>query len=294
MARKNLNLKKVYHGLLRKISRLLRLHPTSSPYISGDTFRNLANHIHDMDSSVDPTLIKNNDIVFVQAPRMQEFFSLINPKIQNPYILITHNGDQNITSDYLPYLTENIKHWFAQNCLVSHPKITPIPIGLENKWYFLHGIPSYYNKLKKTKTAKQYKILYKFSVATNPTERGQALITLEKHPLAETYADWRESWKYLNTLNDLAFVASPAGNGEDCHRTWEAMYLGTIPILKRNPMSEYFHSLGLPIVLISDWSELNRMTQKDLCELYEKVAPKLLSKVLWFDFWFKKIKDQQT
>ena len=30
----------------------------------------------------------------------------------------------------------------------------------------------------------------------------------------------------------FAFVASPSGNGLDCHRTWEALLLRSIPIVK--------------------------------------------------------------
>jgi hypothetical protein len=31
---------------------------------------------------------------------------------------------------------------------------------------------------------------------------------------------------------NYAFVASPYGGGPDCHRTWEALILGCIPIVK--------------------------------------------------------------
>lgn len=287
------NPKKIYHGILRRLHRLFKLHPVSSPYISGDTFRNLADHIHDMDSSINTKDIKNNDILFVQSPKLKEFFENIHPHIKNRYILITHNGDENITEEYLPYVTETITHWFAQNCLVSHPKITPIPIGLENKWYYLHGIPSYFDKLKKEKAQKKDKILYKFSVSTNPPERGEAMKVLEKSPLAETYADWRESLEYLTTLKNFAFVASPAGNGHDCHRTWEAMYLGTIPIIKKSIMSEHFRTLGLPIVIINAWSKIEELTEEQLRSLYDTLSPHFESPALWSDYWVELIKSKK-
>ena len=283
--------KKIFNGTKRRIFRFLKLHPTSYPYLSGDTFRALAQHIHDMNSSIEPDHVQARDILFVQSPRLQDFFAEIHPKIKHPYILITHNGDENITEKYLPYLNGNIIHWFAQNCLIVHPKITPLPIGLENKWYHLHGIPSYFNKLRSQKTEKEFKILYKFNVATNPLARSLALSVLDVHPLAETYTDWRESFSYLSTLQKYAFVASPAGNGEDCHRTWEAMYLGTIPILRRSVLSEYFVSLGLPIVIIDNWSELADFDEEKLRFLYATMSPQLANVSLFANFWLNKIKN---
>ncbi len=279
-------------SVLRKGERLLRRHPTSAPYLSGDTFRSLATHIHDMDSEIKPQSIKAKDLVFVQSPRIEDFFTRIHPRITEPYILITHNGDENITEKYTPFITETISHWFAQNCLITHPKVTPIPIGLENKWYHLHGIPHYFNILRKRTYMKEFRILYKFNVRTNPVARSKALSILDNHPLTYTYMGWRESYEYLMTLQQYSFVASPPGNGEDCIRTWEAMYLGTIPIVKRSPMSEYFTSLGLPIVTIDDWNELDTMNPKGLRDLYEKQREGFAAPALWADFWIDKIKQK--
>jgi hypothetical protein len=285
--------RKIFNGTNRRIFRFLKLHPTSYPYLSGDTFRKLAQHVHDIDSSIESDHIQAGDILFVQSPRLQEFFTEIHPKIKCPYILITHNGDENITEKYLPYLTNTIIHWFAQNSLIVHSKITPLPIGLENKWYHLHGIPSYFDKLRSQKIEKEFKILYKFNVATNPHERGLALTALKAHPLAETYTDWRESFSYLSTLQKNAFVASPPGNGEDCIRTWEAMYLGSIPILKRSALSEYFTSLGLPIVIIDNWTELADFNQEKLRALYATISPKFASPALWAEYWIELIKNKK-
>jgi hypothetical protein len=246
-----------------------------------------------MDSSVTPVLVKENDIVFVQSPRMSDFFTNINPRIESNYVLITHNGDENITEEYLPFITTTIKHWFAQNCLITHPNITPIPIGLENKWYYLHGIPRYYRKLRNKSVGKVAKILHKFSVSTNPAKREAALEVLEAHPLADTYVDWRESWSYLNTVNTYAYVASPEGNGHDCHRTWEAMYLGTIPILERSVMSEYFYSLGLPIVLIEDWKTLSDWDEGKLSSLCSSNTARFSCRALWAEYWIELIESER-
>lgn len=285
---------KYYNGLRRRIARALGLHPTSYPYISGDVFRGIAAHIYDMDSTITPSNVRRADIVFVQSFRIHEFFETIHPNITAPYILITHNGDENITETHLRYLDDTVMHWFAQNCLVDHPKLTPLPIGLENKWYYLHGIPGYFDKLKKELVTKKNAILYKFSVATNPTERGLAMTALQASPLSVTYSDWRQSWAYLRTVQQFSFVASPVGNGADCHRTWEAMYLGTIPIVTDSPMTRSFAALGLPLIIINDWSEVTKMTEETLARTYTKVCAESTTVALEAQFWIDRIHQKQA
>ena len=50
------------------------------------------------------------------------------------------------------------------------------------------------------------------------------------------------------------FVLSPFGNGYDCHRTWEALCLGCIPIMKVPEFSELFE--GLPVINVEEWSDI--------------------------------------
>ena len=51
-----------------------------------------------------------------------------------------------------------------------------------------------------------------------------------------------------------SFVMSPHGNGLDCHRTWEALVLGNIPIVKTSPINSVYENL--PVIIVSDWSEI--------------------------------------
>ena len=45
----------------------------------------------------------------------------------------------------------------------------------------------------------------------------------------------------------IRFMLSPSGNAYDEPKTWEALVLGTIPILLRHPYAEAYTNLGLPV-----------------------------------------------
>ena len=51
-----------------------------------------------------------------------------------------------------------------------------------------------------------------------------------------------------------AFVISPHGRGLDCYRTWEALLMGCVPIVKRSPLDRLYH--GLPVAIVDDWREI--------------------------------------
>jgi hypothetical protein len=51
-------------------------------------------------------------------------------------------------------------------------------------------------------------------------------------------------------------VLSPHGNGLDCHRTWEALALGCIPIVKSSGVDPLFE--GLPVWIVHEWSEVTQ------------------------------------
>ena len=62
---------------------------------------------------------------------------------------------------------------------------------------------------------------------------------------------------YYNTLPSYKFVISPEGNGIDCHRHYEALLAGCIPIMEKNPLTEAKYK-GCPVLWTVDYSEINR------------------------------------
>lgn len=262
--------------------------PLSAPYLSGDGFRLLADHILDeTQPSLDLPVIDTYDRIFVSGAYIRTFFEKYHAKIRVPYILMTHNGDECVDKSYRKYLSGHLVRWYAQNVKIRDKKIIPIPIGLENLYHYNHGIPWMYKKNVKTK---QMKIVYGFTTSTNRKEREYAEKCLRHCAVSVKLSGYYHSLKYTNVLARYGFVASPSGNGLDCHRTWEALYLGVIPIVKRSVAMEFFVSLGLPIYCVDDWKEVEKLTEKQLLTIYRAKKSGFRSPILWFSYWQKRIK----
>lgn len=62
---------------------------------------------------------------------------------------------------------------------------------------------------------------------------------------------------YFHILPNYKFVISPEGNGIDCHRHYEALMAGAIPIVETHAgISEKY--AGCPVLFTKDYSEINK------------------------------------
>jgi len=82
--------------------------------------------------------------------------------------------------------------------------------------------------------------------------RWQILNTLQKNNIHNTQL---QGESYFSSLPSYKFVISPEGNGIDCHRHYEALLAGCIPIMEYNDkiLEKY---KGLPILYTKDYSEI--------------------------------------
>ncbi len=267
--------------------------PGSYPYVTGDSFRELATHIHDETTKCYPDKVEIGDIVFVSNGYAATYMETIHKEIRHPYILIIHNGDAPVDKSVIDRIDNKIIRLYAQNATILHDKLIPIGIGLENRHYYMNGIPQVYTRLiKKIKTRaplRKNKIFFRFNIQTNKTEREPAYNFLSKIQIAETSPKNLPPSKLIN----YKFIASPPGNGIEAHRTWEALYLKTIPIVKKSIGMNYLASLGLPIWIVDDWKILSQISEEDLSRKYDILMRNAVWEPLYMDFWIKMIKEDQ-
>lgn len=85
------------------------------------------------------------------------------------------------------------------------------------------------------------------------------------------------------------FVLSPEGNGMDCHRTWEALLLGNIPVVRRNPLVGLYD--GLPVLVVDDWADVTRERLAGWAATLE--SKRFDFRPLFREFWMKRIAGHQ-
>ena len=65
-------------------------------------------------------------------------------------------------------------------------------------------------------------------------------------------------WTNYEYTHKSIYVLSPRGAGEDCHRFYEAIYLYSIPIVKRTntPFDKLYNVF--PCLIVNDWNEVTQ------------------------------------
>jgi hypothetical protein len=260
----------------------------SYPFITGDGFRALADHILDEDTwQIDLAGFKQGDIVFVKTEFLQTFIDNTLDLIPYPFILLTHNSDIDIPGPWQSVLDhKKLLAWFGQNVIDNtHPKIHPIPIGITNRYNFNGDISVYLHALKKAQLAlgcpRKLLLYWNMNIATSPCERQKSFNYFSQLDYCVTLPNLVPFKNYVRNLLKTHFIVSPRGNGLDCHRTWEALYFGAIPIVKRSGLDSALEDL--PVLFVNDWNEVT----KELLENYLESLPnkKLNQEKLWFPYW---------
>jgi len=184
--------------------------------------------------------------VYICSSAIGQFASIVE-QIPCPIILVTGDADEDVPTqifasknDFLSFI-ENPKiiHWFAQNSVVRHPKLSPIPIGLdyqtmsqgvthwgpqispEGQEQLIQQISRHALPLKQRflKAHANFHFLMTTKYGADRL-RARELIAPSLVDYETQRVDRKTTWE---NQAKYAFVISPHGNGLDCHRTWEAL-----------------------------------------------------------------------
>lgn len=190
----------------------------------------------------------DNNYYFVKTEYLELFFN--NFKIDEPFYLVTHNSDINIDFKFASILDHpNLICWYGQNINMKHPKLKSIPIGLANpKWE--HGNQEVFKLIQDQNFKKTNLVYCNYALNTNFTERSLCKELTEVEPCSP-----KPYKEYLEDMAKSYFCISPNGNGIDCHKHWEALYLKTIPIVSNSINIQNFVNMGIPFLVLDDWKD---------------------------------------
>jgi len=255
-------------------------------FVCGDAFRGFADHVYDEEKQdFQPAVVASGQTVFLKGAHLASFFSSIHPNIHDPYILITHISDDSVPGVYASYLDDpQLIAWFGINHDgTSHPKMHPIPIGIANA-YLPNGNQILLAKIQKDLLPKQYLSYLNFTIQSFSSERWPLFKLLSHVPFC--HRTLRQDYEtYLRATAASKFMISPRGLGLDTYRLWESLYLGTIPVVKTSSLDPLY--AGLPVLIVSDWSQV---TQVFLEQAYEEFSQSTFSlEKLSMNYWTRLI-----
>lgn len=249
----------------------------------GDPYTNLINptvdHITNFTSNI---LIPILYIDSSRLPNLLYVVSMINKK----FVIISHNSDITYNENIISLIPNNVIRVWCQNYNgFENDKIKPLPIGLERKrWFPEQRKQSIIEEnINITKINRIEKVYMNFDPNTNPIRRSWFDYLNDKNFVDnEMIGNGSGYSNYVSKLTSYKFVVSPPGNGIDCHRNWECLYMGAIPIIQKSNFSNHIFS-DMPVLLVDSYTDINA----ELLNNYKKSGN--LDK-LNCEYWINKIK----
>ncbi len=200
-------------------------------------------------------------------------------------VLVTSSSDMSVTKNLVDLLPSNVTHWFSTNVMYNDSRLIAIPIGFVNNAERMQHLLA---QKRMPKPATKNLLYINFTRKTNKLRLG----------LYERFAGY--TWATLaggesaysvapaDFYADIAshkYTLSPPGAGPDCHRTWEALALGSIPIVLRSFATEILNDL--PVLQVSSWTEIR---QGVLVREYSRLVKRFKNlEKLQFNYWKERI-----
>lgn len=227
--------------------------------------------------------------IFCKTEHAPHFFNQCKMNYNTNYVLVTHNSDIGITKNIFDLAPPNVHKWFAMNVDHEDKKLISIPIGsVGSTWigtdeYAAQRYEHDYILTEETGKPKEHRnlVYINFGIHTNNQHRAPIYehfknkdwatsrpcdIPLSEYEKSDGFVSVSQ---YYDEVYNHKFVMSPLGNGLDCGRNWQCVYLGTIPIVPKHINIEFYEDL--PILIYDDISDL---TEEYLNSAYEDITKK--------------------
>lgn len=256
----------------------------------------------------DLSKLKDGDTLYICSNSLSCFVVHHLPNINTKFILLSGDSDNQVPSgsltaeNFIRLLTNKyLIVWFSQNLVYSpkdFPKLQYLPIGLDyhtiaenDMWWGPRSSPLIQESLllavaKKGKPLNErIPIAYTtFHFILNRGDRQKAYDEISKDLV---YYEPERTSRLVSWKRQIehAFVLSPPGAGYDCHRTWEALCLGCIPIMISTPLDELFE--GLPVLIVNSWRDITWELLNNTISEYSK--KEFCMDKLKMSYWLDKI-----
>jgi hypothetical protein len=201
-------------------------------------------------------------------------------------------------SDY-PLTDEIVQHYPMTKLLSVNKqsrRVSGLPLGITNNTRESELHPVYGNvdvMVDAANTARdiQNLVYMNFAVHTYPTERV-AVWTMFKDKTWVTVEGPENSMegrkRFLQSARNHSFVLCPRGNGVDTHRLWETLYMGSIPIVRKDIAHSDWEDL--PILFVDSWDEVTEQQLRN--ELVRIQNTQWNMDKLFIGYWLQHIRNE--
>jgi len=252
--------------------------------------------------------------IYVCSHLLKYFVINILPRINNQFTIVSGDSDLCVPKDILTLRQTSrlvdsplLIKWFVQNTRIQHhSRIVQLPIGVD--YHTISNNPSSSLKLPDESHLPRFqeatlitiknnskpfydriiKIYVNFTIQNDffgDRQKALEIIPSNLLEINQSFTPRTINWK---NLVKYTFVLSPFGCGMDCHRTWETLCLGSIPIVRAPNFQQLFSDL--PVLIVNEWSEVTQDLLDKTIETFKTME--FNYDKLTLQYWVKQINNK--
>lgn len=251
--------------------------------------------------------IKENESVFVISSVLDKFVQIILPTLGDiKFKLVTGACVKGVPNEissihknnYIKIFQKNVTRWYTQN-FDGTIECVPIPLGIDyhtlqrgnHPWGQMASAKEQERILKEVsnfnfedKSTRTFSSFHFQLFERHNRDRHRAIDHLKNVKFNDVIKKPVPRKSLWNCMRSYKFIISPHGNGLDCHRTYESILLGSVPVVRSSTLDGLYE--GMPVLIIKDWKDLT----KEVLEQYKCTGN--LEK-LKLNYWVSLIKNAQ-
>ena len=174
---------------------------------------------------------------------------------QMKFIIFTNLEDTPIDDFIIDRIPENVACISAVNAITHNDKVIPAPYGVQRRMNpqdnRIGSIEQYMDNLPSNPLTLLY---VSHNESSNKERIGIKDLFYDKE-WAEVNRQRAPYSVFLHNLANSKFMICPKGNGIDCHRNWEVLYMRRVPIMTRDSYLEVLFE-NYPVLFVDKYSDI--------------------------------------
>jgi hypothetical protein len=179
------------------------------------------------------------------------------------WIVIHRDNDRSFSHDHYKHKRESVKHVYTINCNINVSDVTAIPYGLAS----INGDSTTLCEIQKEEIEQVDKVFCRMNVNNSTKERNKAVNELISNDLVTMATEQIACDDFYRKIKSHKYTMSLQGEGKDAMRTWESIFLGSIPIVSECVEMRHFDDMPLvyyPGSINREWLDSISMNEKSL------------------------------
>ena len=273
---------------------------SSFPFVSPDTFRAMCDVVIEDGRVKRRSRLASRSVIFFSLAEIEgteigfddtPSLRLLEEELHafaDPPVVIMSDGDLLPSMTLISEIANRSTKVFSVNVVEETEKIVAIPLGLENFYRNRNGrLKDYLLQLDSLSPGSRTREVF----AAFEPENNRSI----REPLVGLVSRSSHGWNprrigpelYRRTVRDSLFVISPPGRGLDCHRTWEAIYLGAVPVVLDGALAPSLIE-ALPIHSVSNYDDFLNLSPPQMVKLFHEVR-EISSSKAYMPHWVNEV-----